>query len=361
MTVDLTPPDTIDATGTDDVSDALSGWFTTEVPDGATVTLPDTAQYRLDYGLRIGSNGHARSHPDLPDRPCPRDLRIRGNARLFTDRTAKRWRLPSGGVETDPRLWNGLPLLLAYLPDGLNVDGLLIDHSGRAGGKYDPNREDWACVRLVGARHVDLVLVTLQGAPGDALAVNAAVVDGDLITCEDIALGGSQLRTIGRHAVTLQGVHGFTLAGNWVHDVNRFVLDAELQAGRDAVDVTIVGNRGDCGGLGFVQVKAPARALADGWTVDDNRFDRGHLTSSFGTVGTRPLPRNRARLRFTGNRSDDPRARSGRGPLLFVGHYDDVTITGNRDRCAHPDIAVRLNQCGGTIDTTTGNDWSPTT
>lgn len=354
--IDLTPPDQIDATGTTDVSDALSGWLTSLSPE-TTVTLPDTAQYRLDYGLRIGSNGHARSHPDLPAVDCPPGLTIRGRGRLFTDRISKNG--PDGTI--DPRLRNGLPLLLVYRAQALTLDGTLLDHARRAGASYDATREDWAGLRLVGCAGVHATGITVIGAPGDAVAVNAVTVGGnggDLYQCEDITIADAALRTVGRHAVTLQGVYGFALARTYTWDIPRFLVDAELTANHDAVDVRIADGTGSSGGLGLAQIQAPATSAADRWIIERNTYTRGHLHTVAATVGTRPLDRQRRQFEMRDNTSTDRDPRRGTKPLVFVGHYDDVLVTGNRDRLGRPDRAVRLNACGGTIDVETGNDWS---
>lgn len=357
MTVDLTPPDTIDATGAVDVSDSLSGWLSSLDP-GATVTLPDRASYRLDWGLQIGSNGHSRSHPALPARDCPPGLTIRSDgARLFTDRISK---TVDGTI--DPRLRNGLPLVAVYRADDLTLAGLQLDHARRAGASYDATREDWPCLRIIGGTNVTGTDLLLQGAPGDAVAVNAVVVGGnggDLYQCEHVAILDSEIRTVGRHGASLQGVYGFTLARTNCHDIERFTVDAELFASRDAVDVVLSGLTGSVGGLGLAQVLAPASAVTDRWTITACDFDLGHLHVTAGTVGTHPLDRQRKSMTITENRSRDPRPRTGRKPLIFVGRFDDVTITGNRDRVGRADRALQLNRCGGTISTD-GNDWSPT-
>lgn len=265
-------PDSIDATGTRDVTDALNA-FLAGVPDGATVEMPAGARYRVEGTLLVeGRDG----------------LTIEGHGARLVART-------DGAGATQPQT-RGLrahwPRLRSHVAirrsSGVTVRDLIVRGPNRA-GSYRPALEGQAgwvvarssAVTLDGVRSArtfgDGVWITgsSRGVTVRDCRITRAGRQGVAITnASAVVVEDCELDAVARSAFDLEPVPAWTVSDvhlrrNRVGDyANLFV--AAVGAGSGVTDVFVEDNT-VIGGRGLAIAAGTGRADRQGFTVTGNQ------------------------------------------------------------------------------------------
>lgn len=309
-------PDSIDGTGSADVTRALNELFA-RVPAGARVEFPAGGRYRVEGILQIDglvdvvvdgrgstlfaeTDGAGRAAPSRPYRP--------------------RW----------PRLRQHVAIRNAA---GLTLEHLAIRGPNRD-GKYVPALEGQAGIAVQRSERVLIARVEIAQTYGDGVYVTGG--------SRAVAVRDSRIHRAGRQGVAV--VHGddIVVERSRIDRVARSVFDLEPITPRSRVrDVHLRENRiGDYGN--FLLAAGGA-----GPNVTDVRLERNLVTGGNGIAVFAGMPRwTRRGLHVVGNRSTVPGRRvrgTGRDGVLQIVNIDGVEITGNRQRVDAGTIAVTLD------------------
>jgi hypothetical protein len=351
----LEPPTSIDTSGDTDVSDALSSWIATSVPDG-TAEAPTIVRlagtFRVEYGIDIGSPGTDIAHPGLP-------ASEKRHVEFDLTHAVLQQRDPTpfsnvNGVIVEPRKRWGVPIIKVVGGEDIRiVGGTLVSTNGN--GVYSAQREPWHGVTVVGTQGLRLVGLHIEGVWGDFVYLNHR---GSVQSADVLIDGGTYVRN-GRQGVTLNAVRGLEVRGVEFRNVQRMLFDHEPDLRGGATAVSIHDNTGGSGGLGYVNLRPLVRTPLGGISIVRNRIDSGHFKVFAGAGGV-----TRAGFEFSGNATAATDAFTGgylhRTALITVGGegagWSHVVVQGNHDHGLAQVPALAIS-AGSTDVVTTPNDF----
>lgn len=349
------PPTSIDTSGDTDVSDSLSRWIATSVPDG-TADAPTIVRlagtFRVEYGIDIGSPGTDIAHPGLPaseKRHVVFDL----THAVLQQRDATPFS-NANGVVVEPRKRWGVPIIKVVGGEDIQiVGGTLVSTNGN--GVYSVPREPWHGVTVVGTQGLRLAGLHIEGVWGDFVYLNHR---GSVVSSAVLIDGGTYIRN-GRQGITLNAVRGLEVRGVEFRNVQRMLFDHEPDLRGGATDVSIHDNVGGTGGLGYLNLRPLVRTPLGPISIVRNRIDTGHFKVFAGAGGV-----NRTGFVFTDNTTAATDAYAGgylhRTALLTIGGegagWSRVVVQRNHDHGLAQVPALSL-WAGSTDAVTAPNDF----
>ncbi|MEJ7582500.1 MAG: hypothetical protein WKF43_00140 [Acidimicrobiales bacterium] len=284
------PPRTIDATGTEDVTDELEG-FIEDVPDGGVISLPSKARYRIERTLTVRER---------------HDLTIDGNGTtLFAategDRNRSHVRIDGGSDLT----------LRDLIVDGANPEAGLGDDA------YREDREAQHGFDLAGAVRVELDSVAVTDVYGDSVYIGQNV---DGVWSSQVWIHVSLFTRTGRQGTSVTAGRDVVIERNVYSQTRRATIDLEPNLPtQGASNVHVLDNRVGRGRLLFVA--AHGNGPVDHIVIADNELRGRSLTISVTPPGTE----RRSSFYVVGNVSD---TRADRTPMTFV-RIDGVVVRNN--------------------------------
>jgi hypothetical protein len=303
----VTPPSTIDTTGSTDVTAALEQFFAS-VPAGATVDLPNGARYRVDGVLRLQNLQH---------------VTINGNgALLFAPDDGK------GLTPPGPKFRLHWPRLREHVEiDG--ADTLVIRdlgvHGPNSRGGYVAALEGQAGFAVLTSSHVELDQVSVSNTYGDGVYVAGKSTD--------VTVRSSNFDKTGRQGVAIVSAANVLVELDHFRGVGRSVVDVEPSSPRSSVTGVHVQNNE----IGEYHIFAFAAGGA-GAGVNDLWFVGNHITGGSGiSVFAGMTHWQRHGLHIIGNHSDvEGRVvgGTGRDGVMQLARIDGVEIRGNVQRVA---------------------------
>lgn len=351
----LEPPTSIDTSGDTDVSDSLSRWIATSVPDG-TADAPTIVRlagtFRVEYGLDIGSPGTDIAHPGLPASE-KRHVEFDLTHAVLQQRDPTPFS-NTNGVIVEPRKRWGVPIIKIVGGEDIRiVGGTLVSTNGN--GVYSVQREPWHGVTVVGTQGLRLVGLHIEGVWGDFVYVNHR---GSVMSSAVLIDGGTYVRN-GRQGITLNAVRGLEVRGVEFRNVQRMLFDHEPDLRGGATDVSIHDNVGGTGALGYLNLRPLVRTPLGPISIVRNRIDAGHFKVFAGAGGV-----NRTGFVFTDNTTAATDAYAGgylhRTALLTIGGegagWSRIVVQRNHDHGLAQVPALSL-WAGSTDAVTTPNDF----
>jgi hypothetical protein len=355
-------PATIDATGKIEVSTALMKWLV-QLPAAtkarpATVRFASGGTYWVDYTIILRKNAGGGSIPGVMWNEFPPfsldHFRFDLNGATIEQRTKIPHKM--GGKVLDERKRWGNPIIAMQGATDVQIFGGTLRGSCPA-AEYKPVFEEWTGIRISGnaksGRVEDIVVrnLTIENVFGDYIYIGSATTSGDELA--NVRIENNTMRVAGRQGIVLNGGVNVLIKGNTFGPTARFLFDSEPTASQGWAGVTIDGNRGTSGKLGFLQFHGPKRVVAERLTITNNELTGGHFKIRLGNADTDHL---RVGFTFANNTAIEGKHPFGGekkpATLIEVSRWRDVVIRGNREyfepvngRPFHN--AVRLHQCEG--------------
>lgn len=290
-----TPPATIDRTGLTDVTQPLLD-FVAGVPDGATISLPAGARYRVEGSIDI-----AYRH----------GLTIEGNgARIFAT-------TPGDRTRRHVRVLGGSDIVIRNLVvEGANP------FAGVGEAAYHRDREAQHAFEFIGVDGAELDRVRASDVYGDFVYVgkdNSTQQWG-----RNIWVHHSVFERNGRQGVAVTAGEHVLIEHNVIAEVRRATFDLEPNTARGgAIDITVRNNQIGRGRLLFLA------AVGQAGRVEDVRVVGNTLTGKAMNVNVvAPDGSRRARILIADNVSDR-KFGSMTGRLMEFQGIDGLTVTNN--------------------------------
>jgi hypothetical protein len=313
-------PDSIDASGGTDVTDALQDFLAT-VANGSTIAFPEGAQYRVDGS--IGINGK-------------RNLTVDGNgATVFATTEGERNRTQLNIVDSTRVV----------------VRDLVVKGANPAGGvgdaAYKAELEAQHGINIIGSVGIELDGVTVTDVYGDFVYIGQR---RGTDWSRKIWIHDSTFARNGRQGIAVTAGREIVFERNTIGDTRRATIDLEpnnTQGG--AEDVFILDNTVGQGRLRFVA--SHGRGRVDDITISGNRLDGIALTVDVVAPGD-----TRRTGWWVGENSSTKE--SDRTPLLFT-RVDEVVVRNNiqpvEQRDGNAGAGLR-DVCGATVE---ANEFGP--
>ncbi len=342
-------PPAIDATGTVEISTALMTWLAALPPATraapACVRFAASGTYWMDYTLllrkRVGASGgiSGRVWPDLP----------------AFDRSFTRFELNGATLEQrttldDDRAFYGLPLVFTAGAHDLELTGGTLTSSHTEADGYRPAREDWTGVRITGDANEPVVEniwlhdLAIRHVWGDFVYLVSATATGHEL--RDVVIEDCAMQDAGRQGIVLHGGTRVAIRRNQLRDVERFLFDSETTPGQGWQYVSITGNSGHSGDLGYLQHNGMNRSTGDHLELVDNTIDVGVFRLCLEADELTP----RRGFRFVGNRNIGAmvfRSNTICPAVVRLLSWDEVEITDNL-QAVDPAAMINAVRLGGT-------------
>ena len=313
-------PDSVDATGATDVTDALQDFLAT-VADGSTIAFPEGGQYRVDGSIGINTK---------------RNLTIEGNgATVFATTEGERNRTQLNIVESTR----------------IVVRDLVVKGANPAGGvgdaAYKAELEAQHGINIIGSVGIELDDVTVTDVYGDFVYIGQRQGTD---WSRKIWIHDSTFARNGRQGIAVTAGREIVLERNTIGDTRRATIDLEpnnTEGG--AEDVFILDNTVGQGRLRFVA--SHGRGRVDDITISGNRLDGIALTVDVVSPGD-----ERRTGWWVGENSSTKE--SDRTPVLFT-RVDEVVVRNNIQpvevRDGNAGVGLR-DVCGATVES---NNFGP--
>jgi hypothetical protein len=291
----VTVPDTIDATGTTEVSAALNT-FIESVPDGSIISFPTGATYLLNEGIQISKRHNLVFAGDGTT------LRVSAAA---AGNNALASPFAIGFLFPDHDWYGGCTDIVIH-------DFILVGNDATP-GTFTEGWEYEANLQIFDADRVEIYGITGSAAPGD------------FIHCEQVNgawIHDNHAISTGRNGISVISGSGI-LAEDCAFDASGFItFDVEPNGVNDASsDVTFRNcTAGTYGNYFSAVVPANTGAIIDGVVFDGNTVTGGSLKTLVGNGTTRIK-----HITFTNNKG----GRAAAGSVLQFSHVDSLTVTGN--------------------------------
>jgi hypothetical protein len=307
----------IDTTGKEDVTDALNRVIA-KLPDGATLTFPHGAKYRIEGTVAIAKK---------------RGVTVDGNGAL-TFATER-----------------GTPNRSHWLvrdADDIVIKNLVVrgPHAsgGTAGDAYVPELEAQHGIRVESVSGLELDHVNVSDVYGDFVYLGRDQVVRDWT--ENVTIHDSVFQRNGRQGIAITAARDVTIEHNEISDTRRSTIDLEPNvASAGAEDIVIRDNEVGAGRLLFVAI-GKSKGSIKNVTIDGNELHRPLSILVEGTPGRRPSD-----ITVTNNRSDT----KGQRTQLRFHMVDGLTLRGN----VAPIESDEPYRCGGcTAAVDEANDFS---
>ncbi len=331
-TTSIAVPASVDATGTRDVTAALTIFFAGLGP-GITVTFPSAGRYRAEGTVIVAGSV---------------DLTIEGNgATIFASTDGSNAAPPRRGFSSHwPRRREHLEFRQTT---GLVVRNLTIrganPHAGANRAAYVPELEGQAGIALISSRDVVLDNVSVTHTFGDLVYIGGGTIG--------VTITRSRLTDSGRQGVAIVNATNVTVTNTDISGIARSVFDLEPPGRALARDIRLEGNR-----IGeYVNFLLAAQGGGPG--VEGVQLENNRVSASRGLAVVAGVTRvTRHDLQITGNRGT-ARARPltgfGSGAMIQLTNLDRVIIRDNNQPVVTATSAVSLDRvCHLTMS---GNDF----
>lgn len=329
------PPDSIAADGSRDVRAEMQA-FIDGVPDGACITLPAGARYRVDDTLYL------RERHDLTINAA--------GATVFTD-TLDPFNVTGKGAGRSDRRQ-----VMILGGSNITIDGLTVDGPDPSGA-YDPNREAEAGVAVHGTQGAMLRNLTIREVYGDFLVISEYTPvpgSGVNVPARDVTVTGGYFETAGRQGIAMSGDSvNTTIDGNWFRDMSRSGIDIELLPGRAVTNVRVTNNVFQDFGLNWIAMGG--KSSVSGAYFGYNRVLGDTLRLKAGAEAGVTTVMHQY-LTYEGNSSDTLAA--GSGALFSFRYVNHVVIRGNVQHFAPGTHGAVVLADGGCDYTVEGNDFA---
>ena len=305
-------PDTIDPTGTTDVSEKLRT-FIALAPEGAIVEFAEAATYRVDAGLDIRRVG---------------SISIDGNdATLVAADDGSAAEPPSRAQRS--RWPRNRRMVSIVGTDRVTIRDLTID-GPNPDGAFVPEFEGQAGVFVARSDFVMLDRIVVREVYGDGVYVTG--------TSDGVVVVNSDFELIGRQGIAIVQGTNIQITANSFEQVARSVVDLEPTRNAEVRNVEIRDNT-----IGDYENFALA-AAGGGPNVADVVFADNSITGGRGLSVFAGIPRQpRTGLTITDNRSQvASTAAIGPTPMQIT-NYSDVTIARNTSAVADGTDVITLN------------------
>jgi hypothetical protein len=308
----LTPPATIDRTGTQDVTAAMQAWLT-KVPHHSTISFPAGAKYRAEGTLAIRRRN---------------DIVVQGNGATFfatqiSDvRDQAQWVL-----ENDSNIVFSNLTIRGTHPNG-----------GQDDDAYVPAREAQHGVLVQGGERIELRNLTITDVFGDFIYVgrSPSPTFGRPV---DVSIHDNVMRRNGRQGVSVTDGTNVLIERNDIRDTRRATIDFEPGDSSGVENAVVRDNKIGPGRLMFVA----GHGMGDISNISiTNNTLTGH---SIGIDLAAESGDRRHSVVVQGNISDTPEA-NPRGALMRFVRYDFVDVRNN----VNPTPATRQMSTVGTYD-----------
>ncbi len=303
-------PETIDATGREDVGPEMAKFFAT-VPDGTSVVFPAGARYRVEQSLVLGGR---------------RNLTILGNGATVFATTLEPADRSQWVIRGSSRIvFRNLSVVGAH------------ENGGMSESAYVEELETQHGFRLEGANDIELDRVTVTNVFGDFVYVGR---NDDRVPSQRVWIHDSTFADNGRQGIAITDAKGVVIERNQIDRTRRSVIDLEPNTSSSSVSGVFV----------FDNIVGPGRLLfvashgggpVSDVVVADNEL-RGHAL----TVDVlAPEGQRRANWIVSRNSSDTPLHLRG---LRFIG-VDGVVVRGNRQEVTGGEPALIFSDTCGAI------------
>jgi hypothetical protein len=335
-------PETIDATGKTEVSTALMKWLAKLPPAKkeapATVRFARGGTYWVDYTILMGKRGtggfSGTMWHDLPEFSLDH-FRFDLNGAVLEQRSKTPYK-QAGKVADERKRW-GAPILVTQGATNIQIYGGTI-RGPLQQADYHPAYEEWTGIRITGNPHTHLVEdvvvrdMTIENVYGDYIYLASPTTAGGQL--KNVRIENNVMRVAGRQGIVLNGGTKVVIKGNTFGATARFLFDSEPTAAQGWSDVTIDGNTGTSGKLGFFQFTGPKAVVAEKLTITNNVLKGGHFKIRL--ANGNPDAR-REGFTFTNNVATEGAnpfggvAAKKAAHLIEVTRWKDVVITGNTE------------------------------
>jgi hypothetical protein len=361
-------PSSIDATGATEVSGALMQWLSrlprAAAATPATVRFAPGGTYWVDYSIVLQKRKGQGGIPGVMWRTiAPFSLshvHLDLNGATLEQRSRTPWK--AGGRVQDPRRRWGNPILFTAGATDVEISGGTLVGSNPA-PRYNRWHEAWTGIMLGGWEEHDgstarfrVHDLTIRNVWGDFLYLAARTAAGHEM--RDVVIERNVMRVAGRQGIVVNGGTDVVIRDNDMRLVARHLFDSEPPARQGWRRVTITGNRGTSGGLGYFNYGGNTKSTpGEDLAIVDNEIDGGHLT----VVLPNGAPQHRHGFTFSGNRNVGPepfRPNLLHRALVVANRWDGVTVTNNREslRAGRPVAMVLLKDSVGA--TVARNCWA---
>jgi hypothetical protein len=282
-------PDSIDSTGTSDVSAALNTWFAS-VPDGSTVVFKAGGTYKMKVALQL-TNRH--------------NLVLEGNGATLVS---------AGGYDQLSSLivlghkyggaWTGTC-------SGIAIRNLNLVGTSPSPGRFISGKESQHGVEIEDSSNIDISHITVRAVYGDAIKVGGS--------SNGVRFHNSHVYSVGRNSVTVTMGQNVTAENN-VFDVSGYcVWDVESNySSEHSSNFIFRNNTAGSWSNAFGAAVGTAGSQVSGVTITGNKVTGGSLLTIINLA-------RRQNVTFTNNTSSV----TARGPVLQFAHIDGLTVTGN--------------------------------
>jgi Right handed beta helix region/Malectin domain len=308
----VTPPPTIDRTGSTDVTAAMQAWLT-KVPHHSMISFPSGAKYRAEGTLAIRRKN---------------DIVVQGNGATFFATVASSVRDQAQWV-----LENDSNIVFSNLAiRGTHTNG------GQDDDAYVAAREAQHGVLVQGGERIELRNLSISDVYGDFIYVGKSPgpIYGDP---ENVWIHDNFMRRNGRQGVSVTDATGVVVERNNIADTRRATIDFEPLENWVVDNIAVRNNQIGPGRLMFVA--AHGEGLVNDITITNNTLT-GH---SLGIDLAAETGDRRRNVVVQGNTSDTPEA-NPRGALMRFVRYDYVDVRNN----VNPTPATRQMSTVGTYD-----------
>lgn len=152
--------------------------------------------------------------------------------------------------------------------NGMKFQNLTVRGANTANGAFDPTFEGQHNFLIRGGNGVEIGPGTLYDAWADGVG---CYFDFSYVAAKNVWVHDTEIYGGGRHGITVNGLVGGTFENNDIHDVNRHIIDVEVNGNmQKARSVDILSNRFGSAGIGVIAISTGLGTPAD---IGDFRID----------------------------------------------------------------------------------------
>lgn len=292
-TCTVTVPASIDATGTTDVSTALTN-FILGVPDGSLINFPSTAVYRVDKAIKLGFAG--RHNFILDGNGCT----LKYTSVTGTNQNYSLWYDQGAGSD----IW-----IRDFVLIGSST------HPGVYTAGTSPTGGEGQHGVIVQSGRVEVSGCTISAVWGDGLYVSQGA--------SDVWFHDNHVISAGRNGVSVISGTNIIAERNAFDKIGFIIFDDEPNlASESSTNIIFRLNTAGTWGQGFAYVEANhTGAPIHGVTISDNTVTGSSIRTMIDNGGTSRM----TDIVFTNNKSTVPVS----GLVLIFAHVGGLTVTGN--------------------------------
>lgn len=293
-------PDSIDATGSSDVSAALNSWIAT-VPNGSTIVFKAGGKYRLGAAIKPSQK---------------RNLTFEGNGATLvaaggtTESSSIFWLASNGGGNS-----------------GIVIRDFTLVGNSTSPGVYKAGREGAHGVLVDGGSGITITNITVSAVWGDCLYVGGFA--------SGVTFQNSTCRSNGRNGVAIISGSNVTVQGDHFDRSGYTTFDMEPNNSSESVNgVRFLNNTAGTWSNSFVSADGAAGSAIANVTISGNTVTGASMLTVIDLA-------RRQNVTFTNNRSTV----TGAGPVLRFAHIDGLTVTGNVQPLSSGQLASISSDC----------------